>query len=70
MLGSAAAAFDVMATAAVTAHASRIGQARAKPHADRVRQLSERLEEAIAAAEDRLAVIETDFARTGRPESG
>jgi dienelactone hydrolase len=43
MLGSAAAAFDVMATAAVSAHASRTGQARAKPHADRVRQL-ERLE--------------------------
>jgi dienelactone hydrolase len=57
MLGSAAAAFDVMATAAVTAHAARTGQARAKPHADRLRQL-ERLEARFrdAALEDFFAV--------------
>lgn len=42
VLGSAAAALDVMATAAVTAHAAR-GQSQAKPHAERVRLL-ERLE--------------------------
>jgi hypothetical protein len=52
------------------ADAARTGEAQHELAADRVRQLSERLEEAIAAAEDRLAVIETDFARTGRPESG
>jgi pimeloyl-ACP methyl ester carboxylesterase len=40
MLGSAAAAVDLMATAAVTAHAQRTGQARPRPHADRVRQLT------------------------------
>src|SRR4051812_21138637 len=39
MLGSAAAAVDVMATAAVTAHANRIGQKRERPHADRLRVL-------------------------------
>lgn len=43
MLGSAAAAVDLMATRAVTAHAHRTGQARPRPHADRVRLL-ERLE--------------------------
>jgi hypothetical protein len=52
------------------ADAARTGEAQHELAADRVRQLFERLEEAIAAAEDRLAVIETDFARTGRPESG
>jgi hypothetical protein len=52
------------------ADATRTGEAQHELAADRVRQLFERLEEAIAAAEDRLAVIETDFARTGRPESG
>jgi pimeloyl-ACP methyl ester carboxylesterase len=44
MLGSAAAAVDLMATAAVSAHAARSGRARARPHTDRVRLLS-RLEE-------------------------
>jgi pimeloyl-ACP methyl ester carboxylesterase len=44
VLGSAAAAVDLVATAAVTAHAQRTGAARERPHADRVRVLS-RLEE-------------------------
>lgn len=44
MLGSAAAAVDVMATRAVTAHAQRTAQARPRPHADRLRVL-ERLEQ-------------------------
>jgi pimeloyl-ACP methyl ester carboxylesterase len=39
VLGSAAAAVDLMATAAVTAHAQRTGQARARPHADRLHAL-------------------------------
>jgi dienelactone hydrolase len=43
MLGSAAAAVDLVATAAVTAHAQRTGLARSRPHADRLRAL-ERLE--------------------------
>ena len=43
VLGSAAAAVDLFATAAVTAHAHRTGQARPRPHADRLRAL-ERLE--------------------------
>jgi hypothetical protein len=43
MLGTAAAAVDLMATAAVTAHAQRSGQARERPHGERVRML-ERLE--------------------------
>ncbi len=43
MLGSAAAAVDLVATAAVAAHAQRSGQARPRPHADRVRAL-ERLD--------------------------
>jgi hypothetical protein len=60
MLGSAAAAVDVMATAAVAAHASRTGQAGAKPHADRLRQL-ERLE-----ARFRDAALE-DFFATPQP---
>jgi pimeloyl-ACP methyl ester carboxylesterase len=36
MLGSAAAAVDVMATAVVTAHAARTGQAHRRPHSDRL----------------------------------
>ena len=40
VLGSAAAAVDLMATAAVTAHAQRTGQARVRPHADRLRALA------------------------------
>lgn len=43
MLGSAAAAVDLMATAAVTAHAQRTGQKRERPHPERLRLL-ERLE--------------------------
>ena len=43
MLGTAAAAVDLMATAAVTAHAQRSGQARERPHGERVRVL-ERLD--------------------------
>lgn len=43
VLGSAAAAVDLMATAAVTAHAQRTGHARPRPHADRLRLL-ERLD--------------------------
>jgi pimeloyl-ACP methyl ester carboxylesterase len=43
MLGSAAAAVDLMATAAVTAHAQRTGQRRERPHSERVRLL-ERLD--------------------------
>jgi hypothetical protein len=49
------------------AEAARTGEAQHELAAERVRHLSERLEEAIAAAEDRLAVIETDFARASRP---
>jgi hypothetical protein len=47
--------------------AARTGEAQHELAAERARQLFERLEEAIAAAEDRLAVIETDLARAGRP---
>lgn len=43
MLGSAASAVDLMVTAAVTAHAQRTGQARERPHAERLRLL-ERLD--------------------------
>lgn len=43
VLGSAAAAVDRVATAAVTAHAHRTGQVRERPHADKIRLL-ERLE--------------------------
>lgn len=43
LLGSAAGVVDVMATAAVTAHAGRSGRVRERPHADRMRVL-ERLE--------------------------
>jgi dienelactone hydrolase len=49
MLGSAAAAVDLMATAAVSAHASRSGQARERPHADRLRLLT-RLDERFREA--------------------
>ncbi|RYZ04756.1 MAG: abhydrolase domain-containing 18 [Myxococcales bacterium] len=50
VLGSAAAAVDLMATAAVTAHAQRTVASRPRPHADRVRLL-ERLEERYRDAE-------------------
>lgn len=49
---------------------ARAGEAQHDIAAERVRRLSERLEEAIAEAEDKLAVIETDLARAGRPERG
>jgi len=39
VLGSAAAAVDLMATAAVTAHAQRTGQSSERPHGERVRAL-------------------------------
>lgn len=39
VLGSAAAAVDRMATAAVSAHAQRAGHSRERPHADRLRTL-------------------------------
>jgi hypothetical protein len=45
---------------------ARTGEAQHDLAADRVRQLLERLDEAISAAEDRIAVIETDLARAGR----
>jgi hypothetical protein len=60
VLGSAAAAVDLMATAAVTAHAARIGQTRPRPHADRL-QLLQRLEQRF-----REAPLEEFFA-TPRP---
>lgn len=40
VLGSAAAAVDLVATAAVTAHAQRTGQTTERPHSDKVRALS------------------------------
>jgi hypothetical protein len=46
--------------------AARTGEAQHELAADRVRQLFERLDEAIANAEDRLSVIEADLARSGR----
>ena len=45
---------------------ARSGEAQHELAADRVRGLLERLDEAITAAEDRLAMIETDLARAGR----
>jgi hypothetical protein len=51
------------------AEAARSGEAQHALAADRVRGLLERLDEAVAAAEDRLS-IESDLARAGRPERG
>jgi hypothetical protein len=48
---------------------ARSGEAQHEIAAERVRDLIQRLEEAIAAADDRLAVIETDVARAGRSSS-
>jgi hypothetical protein len=45
---------------------ARSGEAQHELAADRVRQLLERLDDAISAAEDRVAMIETDLARAGR----
>jgi hypothetical protein len=49
------------------ADASRSGEAQLDLATDRFRKLSERLDEALAAAEDRLAAIETEFDRAGLP---
>jgi hypothetical protein len=49
------------------ADAARSGEAQHELAAERVRALSERLDEAIAAAEDRLSIIESDLSRAGRP---
>ena len=48
--------------------AARSGEAQHELAAERVRQLTERLEETIAAAEDRIAALEVDYVRTGRAE--
>jgi hypothetical protein len=45
---------------------ARAGETQHEIAAEKVRDLAERLEEAIAAAEDRIAVIESDLARAGR----
>jgi hypothetical protein len=50
------------------AEAARTGEAQHELAADRVRQLTERLEETIAAAEERIAALEVDYVRTGRGE--
>jgi hypothetical protein len=52
------------------ADVARSGESQHELAADRVRQLSERLDEAIVAAEDRVTMIETDLARAGRPGQG
>jgi hypothetical protein len=48
---------------------ARSGETQHEIAAERVRDLIQRLDEAIAAAEDRLAVIEIDVARAGRSGS-
>jgi hypothetical protein len=52
------------------ADAARTGEAQHEVAADRVRQLMERLEEAISAAEDRIATLDEDVVRSGRPGRG
>jgi hypothetical protein len=52
------------------ADAARTGEAQHEVAADRVRQLMERLEEAISAAEDRIAMLDADVVRSGRPGRG
>jgi hypothetical protein len=49
--------------------AARTGEAQHDLAAERVRQLTERLEDALSAAEERLAAIELDYARSGRAGS-
>jgi hypothetical protein len=49
--------------------AARTGEAQHDLAAERVRQLTERLEDALSAAEERLAAIELDYARSGRTGS-
>jgi hypothetical protein len=51
------------------AEVARSGETQHEIAAERVRDLIQRLDEAIAIAEDRLAVIETDVARAGRAGS-
>ena len=48
--------------------AARTGEAQHERAAERVRQVTERLEETIAAAEDRIAALDVDYVRTGRVE--
>jgi hypothetical protein len=48
--------------------AARTGEAQHELAAERVRQLMERLEETIAAAEERISALEVDYVRTGRVE--
>jgi hypothetical protein len=50
--------------------AARTGEAQHELAADRVRQLMERLEEAISAAEDRIAMLDVEVVRSGRPSRG
>jgi hypothetical protein len=50
--------------------AARTEEAQHELGADRVRQLTERLEKTIAAAEERIAALEDDYVRTGRGERG
>jgi hypothetical protein len=45
---------------------AKSGDAQHELAADRLRDLQDRLEEALAAAEDRLAMMESDLARAGR----
>ena len=52
------------------AEVAKSGEAQHEIAAERVQDLMERLDEAIGAAEDRLAMIETDIARVGRPGRG
>ena len=52
------------------AEVAKSGEAQHEVAAERIQDLMERLDEAIAAAEDRLAVIETDLARAGRSGHG
>jgi hypothetical protein len=49
---------------------AKSGEAQHELAADRVRALSDQLDEAIATAEDRLAMIASDLARAGRPGRG
>jgi hypothetical protein len=51
------------------AEVARSGESQHEIAAERARELIQRLDEAIAAAEDRLADIETDVARVGRSGS-
>jgi len=52
------------------AEVARSGEAQHELAAERIHDLAVRLEEAIASAEDRVTVIETDVARAGHSASG